>query len=85
MDKRDKNISKIYSKTHGVNSEIIKDYDRLYSTLAERYDRQRSENTDLKQRVLELTTELNTVKITQTNVVKQTQGILFHSKSYIFI
>ena len=38
LSKKDKNISKVYSKTYQIHSEIINDYDRLYTALANKYE-----------------------------------------------
>ena len=47
LAKKDITIGKVYDKTYQIHSEIIQDYERLYSSLANKYYEQKQENEKL--------------------------------------
>ena len=69
LNKKDKNIGKVYSKTYQIHSEIITDYDRLYTALANRYEEKKLQNSSLSKEIEQLKAELNNAKIERAAVL----------------
>jgi hypothetical protein len=69
LEKKDKNISKIYSKTYQMHSEIIADYERLYTALATKYEVTRQEKQSLTKDVADLKTSLEKANIEKAAVL----------------
>lgn len=69
LEKKDKNIAKVYSKTYQIHSEIINDYERLYSTLAEGYYQQKDQNAELQAKVNHLTANLEKANMEKAAVL----------------
>lgn len=69
LNKKDKNISKVYTKTYQIHSEIINDYDRLYTALAARYEEKKLQNANLSKEVEQLKSELSNAKIERAAVL----------------
>lgn len=75
LEKKDKNISKVYSKTYQIHSEIISDYERLYSTLADKYAKKKQGNTDLEKEVEKLNADLEKAKKDREAVLEVGENI----------
>lgn len=69
LNKKDKNIGKVYSKTYQIHSEIITDYDRLYTALSNRYEEKKLKNSSLSKEIEQLKAELNNAKIERAAVL----------------
>lgn len=69
MEKKDKNISKIYSKTYQIHSEIIADYERLYTALANKYEATKQEKLSLSKEVTELKASLDKANLEKAAVL----------------
>ena len=54
LEKKDKNIAKVYGKTYQIHTEIINDYERLYTSLSEKYYTQKKEKEGMEKLIEEL-------------------------------
>lgn len=75
LDKKDANISKVFSKTYQIHTEIINDYERLYSTLSSRYEEKKKETIELNRQVDSLKTELNKERMAKAAIMDAGENI----------
>lgn len=61
LERKDKGIGKIYSKTYQIHSEVISEFEKLYTSLALKYDKKKNENQSLQSQVKELKENLQKV------------------------
>jgi bacterioferritin (cytochrome b1) len=69
LEKKDKNIAKVYEKTYKIHSEIINDFERVYTSLSDKYYEQKDENANLQKQVKELKTSLQKANLEKAAVL----------------
>jgi len=75
LDMKDKNISKIYSKTYQIHREIINDYERLYTALSNKYQNNKTEYNKLQKEVQLLTKEVQNHKIERAALLDASENL----------
>lgn len=83
LERKDKNIGKVYSKTYEIHSEIINDFERLYTNLASKYEKKKQSNLELQKEVEQLKESLERANLEKAavldigeNIEKQMQAKL---------
>jgi hypothetical protein len=69
LEKKDKNIAKVYDKTYKIHSDIINDFERVYTSLSDKYYEQKDENSNLLKQVNELKLSLHTANLEKAAVL----------------
>jgi hypothetical protein len=69
LEKKDKNIAKVYDKTYKIHSDIINDFERVYTSLSDKYYEQKDENFNLIKQVNELKLSLHQANLDKAAVL----------------
>jgi len=75
LEKKDKNMSKVYSKTYQIHSEIISDYERLYTALAGKYQKNKTQNYEFVKQVEQLQASLDKANSEKREVLEVAENI----------
>lgn len=83
LERKEKGIGKIYSKTYQIHSEVISEFEKLYTSLALKYDKKKNENQSLQKQVEEFKEKLQKANVEKAavldigeNIEKQMQAKL---------